>query len=311
MDLNSIKSFAIDSRRELLKTIDYRMKFVLKEDSIERRENPIAVKELERRILSSSKEKVIEEVAYTWFNRFTALQYMDINGVSDIKSILLLEGNTRPEILSNAIRGEFDNNFISKKTQIIVSSLLEGRSSSNDPEKESYRLLLLSVCNKLHSRMPFLFEKIEDFTELLMPEDLLSKASILAKIREVMTEENCKDIEVIGWLYQFYISEKKDELFSGLNNNKRVEKENIPTATQLFTPHWIVKYLVENSLGRLWMLNNPNSKLIKNMEFYIRPKDNIKEFLRINSPEEIKICDPACGSGHMLTYSFDLLYLIY
>ena len=217
MDLNSIKSFAIDSRRELLKTIDYRMKFVLKEDSIERRENPIAVKELERRILSSSKEKVIEEVAYTWFNRFTALQYMDINGVSDIKSILLLEGNTRPEILSNAIRGEFDNNFISKKTQIIVSSLLEGRSSSNDPEKESYRLLLLSVCNKLHSRMPFLFEKIEDFTELLMPEDLLSKASILAKIREVMTEENCKDIEVIGWLYQFYISEKKDELFSGLN----------------------------------------------------------------------------------------------
>ena len=126
-----------------------------------------------------------------------------------------------------------------------------------------------------------------------------------------MTVETCADVEVIGWLYQFYISEKKDEVFEGLRKNKKVTPENIPAATQLFTPHWIVKYLVQNSLGRLWMLNRPHSALAGQMEYYIAPQEPEEDFLKIASPEEIRICDPAVGSGHMLTYAFDLLYAIY
>ena len=159
--------------------------------------------------------------------------------------------------------------------------------------------------------MPFLFEKIDDYTELLMPDDLLSQNSILAKLREVMTVDACDDVEIIGWLYQFYISEKKDEVFAGLKKNVKVTPENIPAATQLFTPHWIVRYLVENSLGRLWLLNKPESNLVTQMDYYIAPEKAETDFLRVSSPTELKICDPACGSGHMLTYAFDLLYAIY
>jgi type II restriction/modification system DNA methylase subunit YeeA len=151
-----------------------------------------------------------------------------------------------------------------------------------------------------------------------------------------MTPDACEDVEVIGWLYQFYISEKKDEVFDGLKKNKKITPENIPAATQLFTPHWIVRYLVENSLGRLWLLNRPNSRLKERMEYYIEPQEDLtaknandakedkenkfrdvsafrgsNDFLVVQTPEEIKICDPACGSGHMLTYAFDLLYAIY
>ncbi|WP_083444945.1 BREX-1 system adenine-specific DNA-methyltransferase PglX, partial [Pseudorhodobacter aquimaris] len=159
--------------------------------------------------------------------------------------------------------------------------------------------------------MPFLFEQIDDFTELLMPEDLLSQTSILAELRKVMTEDACQDVEIIGWLYQFYISEKKDQVFAGLKKNVKITAENIPAATQLFTPHWIVRYLVENSLGRLWLLNRPGSKLAERMDYYIAPSAPETDFLKVGKPEEIKLCDPACGSGHMLTYAFDLLYAIY
>ena len=159
--------------------------------------------------------------------------------------------------------------------------------------------------------MPFLFEKIDDYSELLMPEDLLSQTSILAELRKVMTEDACQDVEIIGWLYQFYVSEKKDQVFAGLKKNQKITAENIPAATQLFTPHWIVRYLVENSLGRLWLLNRPGSRLAERMDYYIAPEEPETDFLRITRPEDIRICDPACGSGHMLTYTFDLLHAIY
>ena len=174
-----------------------------------------------------------------------------------------------------------------------------------------YRLLLVAICNSWQTTMPFLFERIDDYTELLLPADLLSNASVLAYLREAMTPDVCKDVEVIGWLYQFYISEKKDLVFAGLKQNKKITAENIPAATQLFTPHWIVRYLVENSLGRLWLLNRPGSKLAEKMDYYIAPEEPEKDFLKIGKPEEIRVCDPACGSGHMLTYAFDLLYAIY
>ena len=311
MDLNLLKSFARDARKELLKSVAFKLQYILSDNSVARRENYKAIIELENKIKNSSKDKVIEEVSYTWFNRFTALQYMDVNNLNEVNIILPLNGQTRPQVLSNAISGIFDINLISENTQNIICSLLDGRTPSKYPEMESYRLLLVSYCNKLHSKMPFLFERIADYSELLIPDDLLSNSSILAKMRDVMTKENCQDVEVIGWLYQFYISEKKDDIFSSLKKKKKIMPEDIPAATQLFTPHWIVKYLVENSLGRLWMLNNPSSSLVKNMDYYIASQEPVTDFLTIKSPEEIKICDPACGSGHLLTYAFDLLYLIY
>ncbi|MDC0954989.1 BREX-1 system adenine-specific DNA-methyltransferase PglX [Alphaproteobacteria bacterium] len=311
MDTNALKRFAQEARQNLKKTITSKLKFVLADDSLARRESQRAVLELEKRLRLQGEERVIEQVAYTWFNRFTALQFMDMNNYNRIRVVAPADGQTRPEILAEANSGVFDNAIISENTQQIITALLDGRSASNDPENEAYRHLLVAVCNHWHSSMPFMFERIADFTELLIPEDLLSSSSVLADLRAVMTAENCADVEAIGWLYQFYISEKKDEVFEGLRKNKKVIPENIPAATQLFTPHWIVKYLVQNSLGRLWMLNRPESALADKMEYYIAPEEPEPDFLQITSPEEIKVCDPAVGSGHMLTYAFDLLYAIY
>lgn len=311
MDTNALKRFAQEARQNLKKTITSKLKFVLADDSLARRESQRAVLELEKRLRLQGEERVIEQVAYTWFNRFTALQFMDMNNYNRIRVVAPADGQTRPEILAEANSGVFDDTIISENTRQIVTALLDGRSASNDPENEAYRHLLVAICNHWHSSMPFMFERIADFTELLMPDDLLSSSSVLADLRAVMTAENCADVEVIGWLYQFYISEKKDEVFEGLRKNKKVTPENIPAATQIFTPHWIVKYLVQNSLGRLWMLNRPESALADQMEYYFSPEEPETDFLKISSPEEIKVCDPAVGSGHMLTYAFDLLYAIY
>ncbi|WP_419642226.1 DNA methyltransferase, partial [Thiolapillus sp.] len=220
------------------------------------------------------------------------------------------EGQFQPEILAEAKMGHIDEGMVDELARQRIFALLDGKTPSQDPQAEAYRLLVVAICNYWHGSMPFMFERITDFTELLMPDDLLSGNSILAYTREAMTPDVCEDVEVIGWLYQFYISEKKDEVFEGLKKNKKITPENIPAATQLFTPHWIVRYLVENSLGRLWMLNRPDSRLVEQMDYYIKPEQAESGFLRISSPEEIKICDPACGSGHMLTYAFDLLYTI-
>jgi type II restriction/modification system DNA methylase subunit YeeA len=311
MDTNKLKKFAQDARRVLIGRVKRKLDLVLAEDSAARRERASAVRDLESKIRQISEEQVIEQVAYTWFNRFTALQYMDMNGFNRVRVIAPIEGQTRPEILSEATAGIFNDDLVSENTKGIVSALLDGRSASNDPENEAYRHLVVSACNYWHKSMPYMFEKILDFTELLMPEDLLSATSILTSLREVMTEEVCKDVEVIGWLYQFYISEKKDDVFAGLKKNQKITPENIPAATQLFTPHWIVRYLVENSLGRLWMLNRPQSKLAEQMEYYIKPEEPETDFIKITTPQELKISDPACGSGHMLTYAFDLLHAIY
>jgi hypothetical protein len=279
---------------------------VLAEGSPARREHPTAVKDLENAITRDSRKQVIEATAYTWFNRFSALRFMDANGYTQVRTVSPADGQTRPEILSEAMAGNLPDG--APRT---IAALLDGRTPSNDPQAEAYRLLLVHACNQWHGPMPFLFEEIDDYTELLMPEDLLSQTSILAELRKVMTEDACLDVEIIGWLYQFYISEKKDQVFAGLKKNQKITAENIPAATQLFTPHWIVRYLVENSLGRLWLLNRPQSRLAERMDYYIAPEEPETDFLRINRPEDIRICDPAAGSGHMLTYAFDLLYAIY
>ena len=310
METTKLKKFAQEARQLLMAQVSARMDHVLSAENPARRETPKAVQELEHEIARTDHTQVVEKVAYTWFNRFTALRFMDVNGYTSTGIVSPAEGRTRPEILADATAGVIDEDT-PNATKQAVRELLEGRVPSQDPQGEAYSLLLVATCNQWHVAMPFLFEKIADHTELLMPTDLLSNDSILARMRAVMTEDACKDVEIIGWLYQFYISEKKDEVFADLKKNVKITPENIPAATQLFTPHWIVRYLVENSLGRLWMLNSPGSSLVDQMEYYIEPEEPEEDFLRIASPERIKICDPACGSGHMLTYAFDLLYAIY
>ena len=306
MDTNALKKFAQAARNLLIDQVTAKLDAVLAENSAARREAPKATKDLDNAIKRTSKTQVIEQVAYTWFNRFTALRFMDANGYTQVRVVSPAEGATRPEILSEAMAGNLPD-----KAPTSIEALLNGRAPSNDPQAEAYRQLLVHTCNQWHGPMPFLFEQIDDYTELLMPEDLLSQTSILSETRKVMTEDACQDVEIIGWLYQFYISEKKDQVFAGLKKNQKITAENIPAATQLFTPHWIVRYLVENSLGRLWLLNRPDSKLADQMDYYIAPEEPETDFLRITGPEDIRICDPAAGSGHMLTYAFDLLYAIY
>ena len=306
MDTNALKKFAQAARNLLIDQVRSKLDLVLDPASPARREHPQAMKELDAAIARDGKVQVIEQVAYTWFNRFTALRFMDANGYTTVGVVSPAEGQTRPEILAEAMAGNLPDGAPSS-----IAALLDGRNPSSDPQGEAYRQLLVHACNQWHVPMPFLFEELDDYTELLMPEDLLSQSSILAELRKVMTEDACQDVEIIGWLYQFYISEKKDQVFAGLKKNQKITAENIPAATQLFTPHWIVRYLVENSLGRLWLLNRPQSRLAERMDYYIAPEEPETDFLKITKPEEIRICDPAAGSGHMLTYAFDLLHAIY
>ena len=312
MDTSKLKRFAQHARRLLRDQVKAKMSLVLAADSAARRESLEAVKELEEQIRQTSQEQVLDKVAYTWFNRFCALRFMDLNGYNRVRVVSPAdESQFQPEILADAKQGHINEDRVPDKTRQRVHVLLSGQATSNDPQQEAYRLLVVAECNAFHLAMPYLFERIADYTELLMPDDLLSGNSVLAYTREAMTPDACQDVEVIGWLYQFYISEKKDQVFEGLKKNQKITPENIPAATQLFTPHWIVRYLVENSLGRLWMLNHPNSPLAGQMDYYIAPEQPEADFLKIDKPEDIKICDPACGSGHMLTYAFDLLYAIY
>jgi hypothetical protein len=316
MDTSKLKKFAQFARRNLIEQVQSKLKLVLAEESAARREHPKAIKDLEQKLnhISNKKEgeeQLVEQVAYTWFNRFCALRFMDVNQYNRIMVLSPISGQFQPEILAEAKAGHLDETVFNDKAREQIQGLLSGSVPSRDGQAEAYRLIIVAVCNDYHRLMPFLFQRIEDYTELLMPDDLLSGNSILAYTREAMTPENCESVESIGWLYQYYISEKKDQVFEGLKKNIKITPENIPAATQLFTPHWIVKYLIENSLGRLWMLNNPNSKVIEQMEYYIKPVEDEINFLKVGSPEELKLCDPAVGSGHMLTYAYDLLYAIY
>ncbi|MCP4147494.1 MAG: BREX-1 system adenine-specific DNA-methyltransferase PglX, partial [bacterium] len=311
MDTAALKKFAQEARRKLKAQVTTKLEQVLSGDSAELRQKEGALKELKKEIKNTTRDEVIDRVAYTWFNRFCALRFMDVNGYTRMGTVSPAEGYTQPEMLQVAKQGHIDDDmerYVEKQT---VFDILAGKTRSRDPQQEAYRMLLVGICNQYHRMMPFLFEPIADYTELLMPEDLLSQNSILSAVRGALTAENCRNVEVIGWLYQFYISERKDEVFEALKKNKKITAANIPAATQLFTPNWIVRYLVENSLGRLWMLNRPESGLKEHMDYYIEPEQGETGYLRIVSPEELKICDPACGSGHMLVYAFELLYAIY
>ncbi len=321
INTNALKTYAPKARKDFIAAMITRAaKFgITKEAITEQREQGDVVivgadalpknvgeqrKKLVDRIKKLSFEQAIEAVAYTWFNRLVAIRYMELHGLLDHGYRVLSHpsGKELPEILEHAEHLDLPGLDKSK----VVDLKLDGTKDA-----ELYRMLLIAQCNALHRAMPFLFERIDDETELLLPDNLLHSDSLIRKLVAAIDEADWQDIEVIGWLYQFYISEKKDEVFAGLKKNQKITTDKIPAATQLFTPHWIVRYLVENSLGRLWLLNRPDSRLAEQMDYYIAPEEPEADFLKIGKPEEIKVCDPACGSGHMLTYAFDLLYAIY
>jgi hypothetical protein len=318
METAPLKSFATWARTALIREVTARITAVLAPASSERVEQPKAVAALEKMVTAAGggdkgRAAVADKVAYTWFNRIIALRFMDANGYTGIGVVSPQSGIEvgQPELLAEAKRGVIDPEIVSRSTRAAVAGLLDGTRASSDAQGEAYALLLADYCRHWNRAMPFMFEREGDFTELLIPANLLADDSVLNRSVKVLTEDVCKDVEVIGWLYQFYISERKDEVFAGFKKNKKAGADEIPAATQLFTPHWIVRYLVENSLGRLWMLNRPSSGLVNQMDYYIAPVDEETDFLNITKPEELKVIDPACGSGHMLTYAFDLLYAIY
>ncbi len=319
MDTSKLKKMAQYIRRQLMNFIEAKIEFILDANSIERRESKTAIEALEGLINEIGKEQVVEKVAYTWFNRFCALRYMEVNHYSKINVISPVLGQFQPEVLAEAKMGYFDENVVSKQNIEKIKGLLNNSITSNDPQRDAYKILIVSYCNYYHKQMPFLFEKINDYTELLMPEDLLSGNSVLAYIRETLTPDICKDVEVIGWLYQYYISEKKDEVFADLKKGKKISKENVPAATQIFTPKWIVSYMVENSVGKLWLESHPDNKLQSQFKYYLESaeqEDEVKVKLeelknKDLKPQDIKVLDPACGSGHILVTAFSVLFEIY
>lgn len=312
MNTNQLKKFAKEARIKLITQIGVKLDFVLTQDTAELRGKSNELAQLRSRLNELGRGQLIETVAYTWFNRLMALRFMDANGYNTPKVVTPLPGMSNPEILQNALAGNVEEDL--KLDRQRINDLIDGRTSSSDAQTEAFKLLLVASCNKWHSAMPFMFERISDYTELLLPDDLLSDFSIVSDIRNGMSDEDCQQEELIGWLYQFYISDKKDDVFEGLKKNIKITAENIPAATQLFTPRWIVRYMVENTLGKLWLSFKPESKLKQHMPYFIESSDNnestpIPE--GINKITDIKFLDPCQGSGHVLVYAFDLLSKIY
>ena len=313
MDTAQLKKFAQNARKSLMGTVEAKLGAVLAPDSLARRENKSAISALEGLIKEIGKEQVIEKVAYIWFNRFCALRFMDVNHYSKIGVVSPAENQTQPEILAEAKMGYYDDSIVNPQTKEQINKLL------NTSQDDAYKTLLVAYCNSFNKLMPFMFERINDYTELLIPDNLLAQNSILSQTIETLNAENCKDVEVIGWLYQYYISEKKDEVFADLKKGKKISKENVPAATQIFTPKWIVSYMVENSVGKLWLESHPDNKLQSQFKYYLESaeqEDDVKVKLeelknKDLKPQDIKVLDPACGSGHILVTAFSVLFEIY
>lgn len=311
MNTNNLKKFAQAARTKLIEQVSAKLNFVLTHDTAELRGKADTITRLNEEIKKHGKDSVIEKVAYTWFNRLVALRFMDANGYQPIGISVVspaeLTNSVSPQLLSEAHSGNIPSE-LNVNIQTVLD-ILDGRQASNNPDNDVYRLLLVAACNNLSTIFPFLFERIEDYTELLLPDDLTSPFSIIADIVNGMTGEECQEVEIIGWLYQFYISEKKDEL---INAKKKYKPDEIAPVTQLFTPKWIVRYMVDNTLGQYWKEARPNTKIIDSLEFYIKP--NNPELIperKLTSVQEIKFLDPCVGSAHILCYAFDIFYKMY
>lgn len=324
MNRNKLKTYAPEARRDFIEAVTARAaQYGLTAKKIEPMtvEGDVAMiagkpyskavgekrKKLEARINRDGFEQTMEAMAYTWFNRLVAIRFMELHEYLDhgYRGLSHPQGHSLPEIVEHAEHVDLPG--VNKKK--VIELKLDGTK-----EEELYRLLLIGQCNALSKAMPFLFESIDDETELLLPDHLLHSDSLIRNLVNEISEEDWQEVEIVGWLYQFYISEKKDEVIG-----KVVKSEDIPAATQLFTPNWIVKYLVQNTLGRQWMATYPDSRLKEQMKYYIEPAEQTPEvkakLAEITpdslNPEELTLCDPACGSGHILVEAYDLLKAIY
>ena len=347
MNKNAIKKFATEARLELISRVSQRaLKYGISDkevgnpndDSVGGHLLSSTEKKQRAALIAQIKEKgyeqVMEEVAYTWFNRFSALRFMEVNGYlpSHVRVFTDEENNFKPQIISEAIHLELDGLDMEK---------IYAYKEANDND-ELYKYLLITQCNALNSVLPGMFQKIADYTELLFPDNLLREGSVAQQMIELIPEDDWKDaVQIIGWLYQYYNSEKKDDVFAALKKNVKITKENIPAATQLFTPDWIVRYMVENSLGRLWLEGHPDVKeqLLPTEEeqsayvagnrdpedtkwhYYLEEAEQepevqaqlaeIRKEYATLTPDQLKVIDPCSGSGHILAYMFDVLMKIY
>ena len=347
MDKNAIKKFAVWARTELIARVSLKgVEYGITEDNIEDANadsvggKVLTVDEKKQRqaliaeINDKGYKQVMEEVAYTWFNRFSALRFMEVNGYlpSHVRVFTDEENNFKPQIITEAIHLDLDGLNMEKVYEL------------KDAEKteELYKYLLIVQCNALNKILPGMFQKIADYTELLLPDNLLREGSVIQQMIELIPEDDWKDaVQIIGWLYQYYNSEKKDDVFAALKKNVKITKENIPAATQLFTPDWIVRYMVENSLGRLWLEGHPDvkSQLLPTEEeqsayaagnrdpedtkwhYYLEEAEQepevqaqlaeIRKEYAALTPAQLKVIDPCSGSGHILAYMFDVLMKIY
>ena len=347
MDKNAIKKFAVWARTELIARVSLKgVEYGITEDNIEAANadsvggKVLTADEKKQRqaliaeINDKGYKQVMEEVAYTWFNRFSALRFMEVNGYipSHVRVFTDEENNFKPQIITEAIHLDLDGLDMEKVYEL------------KDAEKteELYKYLLIVQCNALNKILPGMFQKIADYTELLLPDNLLREGSVIQQMIELIPEDDWKDaVQIIGWLYQYYNSEKKDDVFAALKKNVKITKENIPAATQLFTPDWIVRYMVENSLGRLWLEGHPDVKeqLLPTEEeqsayaagnrdpedtkwhYYLEEAEQepevqaqlaeIRKEYAALTPDQLKVIDPCSGSGHILAYMFDVLMKIY
>lgn len=347
MDKNAVKKYAVWARKELISRVAQKaQQYGITEtemvdagaDSVNGKVLSAEEMQQRRALIAQINEKgyqqVMEEVAYTWFNRFSALRFMEVNGYLPSHVRVFTDENNafKPQILAEALHLELD-----KLDKDKVYALKE-----TEQTEELYKYLLIVQCNALNSILPGMFQTIADYTELLLPDNLLREGSVIEQMISQIPEDNWQDaVQIIGWLYQYYNSGKKDEVFAALKKNVKITKENIPAATQLFTPDWIVRYMVENSLGRMWVEGHPDTKtqLLPTPEeqaaytagnrdpedtkwhYYLEEAQQepqvqaqlseiSKQYADL-TPEQIKVIDPCCGSGHILAYLFDVLMQIY
>lgn len=327
MDKNALKKYAIWARRELISRVSQKaLQYGISEndygdinaDSVNGKVMTPNEKSqrnsLIEKIKSVGYQEAMEEAAYTWFNRFTALRYMEVNGYlpSHVRVFTDESNNFKPQIIDEAIHLDIEWLDMDK-----VYTYKE----ANDTEK-LYKYLLITQCNAFKDILPGMFSGITDFTILLFPDNILREGSVLEQMITLIPEEDWKDqVQIIGWLYQYYNSEKKDSVFEAMKKKVKVSKENIAAATQLFTPDWIVRYMVENSLGRLWVDGHADTSARSEWKYYLDEAEQtskvqaqlaeIRAGRKDLTPEQIRFIDPCMGSGHILVYAFDVLMQIY
>ena len=313
MNDSAIKNFAINARLQLLEEVGNQMTRwaiadagavpatadVLNGQPLSAQQRQQRVQLLER-CRHVGAEQLREQAAYTWFNRFAAIRFMELHDYLPcrLRFFSAADGTFAPRVMDEALRADIVGADRARVAELVQAGDREAL----------FRYLLLAQCNELADALPAVFERVGAGMELLLPEHLLRQGSVIEQMVTAMPEADWQKVEILGWLYQYYNTELKDDFFK---SKRKANAKDIGPATQLFTPEWIVRYMVENSLGRLWMLNFPDSQLAAGWDYYIAPDAQHEDFIRITGPEDISLCDPACGSGHILVYAFELLFSMY